>query len=161
MSGNMEEELVLEGFEESKRAYKALKNVDDVPTSKTQLTHDWMQDYVFAKHPEDFKELFDWENAHQVIFKSNLRNTGGFETSKTDIKAMREWFLKKYAKEFPMLSKKKPITKKESNTDRASRLLAMLEEKKKDQKKIGQMQEPKKKKAQNVARSSRSKKTSE
>lgn len=130
----MEEETNIEGAveEKAKRTYKKLESVDDVPTIKNQLVHDWMQDYVYVKHPEDFRELYEWENAHQVQFKSNIKRIKK-TTALTDIKAMREWFLAKYADEFPQLSKKRSSEKKEKNIDRASRLLALLEDKNKEQ----------------------------
>lgn len=108
--------------------YKALTSVEEVPQSLTQLTHDWMVDYVVAQNnPADAKELLDFEESHQKAWTSNLKDKEGKErppVMKTDIKAMRQWFCSKY---FPqLLRKSKSNQSKPSNLDYSRSKLAEL-----------------------------------
>ena len=107
--------------------YKKLVSVEDVPQSLTQLTHDWMVDYVVAQdNPEDAAALLAFEEANQKAWSSNLKDKDGKDrppVMKTDIKAMRQWFCEKY---FPQLLAKKNKQKKASNLDYSRDKLAEL-----------------------------------
>ena len=107
--------------------YKKLQSVEDIPQSLTQLTHDWMVDYVLAQgNPENAAALLAFEEANQEKWSSNLKYKDGKErppVMKTDIKAMREWFCKKY---FPDLLKNKSKKAKQSNLEYSKNKLAEL-----------------------------------
>ena len=99
--------------------YKKLQSVEDIPQSLTQLTHDWMVDYVLAQgNPENAAALLAFEEANQEKWSSNLKYI-----MKTDIKAMRQWFCEKY---FPALLKNKSKKAKESNLEYSRSKLAEL-----------------------------------
>ena len=107
--------------------YKKLQSVEDIPQSLTQLTHDWMVDYVVAQgNPEDAAALLAFEEANQKQWSSNLKDENGKEyppVMKTDIKAMRKWFCEKY---FPALLKNKSKKTKESNLEYSRNKLSEL-----------------------------------
>lgn len=107
--------------------YKKLESVEDVPQSLTQLTHDWMVDYVVAQNnPADAADLLEFEEAHQKAWTSNLKDKNGKErppVMKTDIKEMRKWFCSRY---FPHLLQKKSKKDKLSNLSYSKSKLAEL-----------------------------------
>lgn len=122
------EEQVQEQAKKSRKTYPTLKTLDQTVESKSQLRHDWMQDWVAANRPEDLEALLAFEEAHQVHFKSNIAKLKDKtrDTTITDIKKMREWFLKNYGKEEQFkqaLEVKSKSKKTESNMERIRRLV--------------------------------------
>lgn len=102
--------------------YPKLKSVDDIPVSRSQLTHDWMLDYTVAKGtPEQAQTLLDFIENNQVIRGSHLPTCHGVEYTVTDIKPMRDLFCTMF---FPGLKEAKGKSKsKESQLDKARRML--------------------------------------
>lgn len=120
-----QEQVTIPGIEVKKerKTYPKLKNVDDTPVSRSQLSHDWMVMYTMEKGtPEQAADLLDFIETNQVTRDSHLPKCSGVEYTVTDIKPMRDKFCDMF---FPNLKKTKSKPKsKESQLDMARRLLA-------------------------------------
>lgn len=120
-----QEQVTIPGVEISKprKTYPKLQSIEDIPVSRSQLSHDWMLEYTLAKGtPEQAAALLDFIEKNQVVRESHLKTCHGVEYTVTDIKPMRNLFCEMF---FPALkdTKSKPKSK-ESQLDKAKRLLA-------------------------------------
>ena len=84
--------------------YFKLNNINDEPTSKTQLTKEWMGEYVLAKGNAEqiatcVKYLTD-----KSTYKEGTNNLTGEKITKVDLVSLRNWFCQEF---FPILNEKK------------------------------------------------------
>ena len=107
-------------------AYTKLNNVNDIPTSKTQLTKEWMSEYVLEKGNAEqiatcIKYLED-----DTMFVDGVNNFTGEKIRKVNVSAMRNWFCDQF---FSNLNEKK--AKKENGKKKTieERLKEALEKK--------------------------------
>lgn len=120
-----QEQVIIPGVEVSKtrKTYPKLRSVDDIPVSRSQLSHDWMLEYTLAKGtPEQAAALLEFIESNQVTRNSHLPKCRGVEFTVTDIGPMRDLFCKMF---FPSLKETKSKPKnKESQLEKAKRMLA-------------------------------------
>lgn len=118
-------QMVIPGVEtkRTRKTYPKLQSIDDIPESRSQLSHEWMVEYTLAKGtPEQCAALLDFIEKNQVVKESHLKTCRGVEFTVTDIKPMRDLFCDMF---FPSLREPKNKPKsKESQLDMAKRLLA-------------------------------------
>lgn len=106
-------------------AYVKLNKVSDIPESKTQLTKDWMSEYVIAKGTaEQIATCIKFLEDKSIDGHNNLT---GEDIKKIDLVGMREWFCEEF---FPNVGKKKKSSKKkEAQLSQIERLKQELEKK--------------------------------